>query len=175
MRLYLYLNKKYLQLLAPKILVGIDVDYYEYSERRSCTISSNVGVKPELMFKNEEKNPQKRVELLNDNGEVNNVEVTRRYINIDDMTIIKNNSLYFNIVENIVEDNRIKNVHGIITDILDNNLFVIDNIKIIYDKEIFDLIHEMFEYKCDVNCLLFVLNEENEQFIFANLLTLYLE
>ena len=107
MRLYLYMNKEYLKLIAPKILnLSLDINYYEYSERRSCTSNDNIGVRPEIRF-SEEKKSDGKVEIIKDNSQISNVEITKRYINIEDITQIKNNYLYFNIIENLIEDDNI--------------------------------------------------------------------
>lgn len=175
MRLYLYINREYLKLLAPKIAnFSFDINYFEYTEKRSCTLNDNVGVRPEVVF-NEEKCPKKKVEILKDNSEVSNMEIIKRYINIDDISEIKNNNLYFNIIESIVEDNRIKCISGVIKVINEDNTFVINDYTIIYNDECAEKIIELEKYKCNINCFVFELNcLQNSAFV-GKLLTIFLE
>ena len=175
MRLYLYLNKEYLKLIAPKILnLSLDINYYEYSERRSCTSNDNIGVRPEIRF-SEEKKSDGKVEIIKDNSQISNVEITKRYINIEDITQIKNNYLYFNIIENLIEDDNIVLLCGIIESIDEDNTFVINNSLVIYNKECDDIIKELYKYKCQIKCFVFKLNCTQNPLLVSKLLTIFLE
>lgn len=175
MRLYLYMNKEYLRLIAPKILnLSLDINYYEYSERRSCSQNNNIGVKPEIRF-NEEKKNDGKIEIIKDNGEMSNVEITKRYINIEDVTQIKNNYLYFNIIENLVEDNNVIMICGVIENVNEDNTFSINNCIVIYPNECEDIIRELYKFNCEIKCFVFKLKCVKNPILISKLLTIFLE
>ena len=175
MRLYLYMNKEYLRLIAPKVLnLSLDIDYFEYSERRSCTLNDNIGVKPEIRF-SEEKKSNGRLEIVKDNSEISNVEITKRYINIEDITHIKNNYLYFKIIESIKEDDNIVITSGIIEKINEDSTFVINNYLVIYTKECENVIREVYKFKSEIKCYVFKLNCPQNSLLVSKLLSIFIE
>lgn len=169
------MNKEYLRLIAPKVLnLSLDIDYFEYSERRSCTLNDNIGVKPEIRF-SEEKKSNGRLEIVKDNSEISNVEITKRYINIEDITHIKNNYLYFKIIESIKEDDNIVITSGIIEKINEDSTFVINNYLVIYTKECENVIREVYKFKSEIKCYVFKLNCPQNSLLVSKLLSIFIE
>lgn len=169
------MNKEYLRLIAPKVLnLSLDIDYFEYSERRSCTLNDNIGVKPEIRF-SEEKKSNGRLEIVKDNSEISNVEITKRYINIEDITHIKNNYLYFKIIESIKEDDNIVITCGIIEKINEDSTFVINNYLVIYTKECENVIREVYKFKYEIKCYVFKLNCPQNSLLVSKLLSIFIE
>lgn len=169
------MNKEYLRLIAPKVLnLSLDIDYFEYSERRSCTLNDNIGVKPEIRF-SEEKKSNGRLEIVKDNSEISNVEITKRYINIEDITHIKNNYLYFKIIESIKEDDNIVITCGIIEKINEDSTFVINNYLVIYNEECENIIREVYKFKYEIKCYVFKLNCPQNSLLVSKLLSIFIE
>ncbi len=173
MRYYIYLDKCFVRNLFSVINESdFNIEVVEYSVRKSSTTNNQVSVDPyiEKLCNNDKvkniegsKNRQKRYGSSNAeknglNGNVgyansSTVETVRRYINIDDITDMKNNSFYHNLVEKLNKersrdsDKRIAIESGFIeiyeldNKLLDNEskidgFFKINNRRVWYNKEL---------------------------------------
>lgn len=125
MRYYIYLDKCFVRSLFSVLNESdFNIEVVEYSVRKSSTTNNQVSIDPYLeklcnndKVKNIEgsKNRQKRYGSSNAekngiNGNLgyansSTVETVRRYINIDDITDMKNNSFYHNLVEKLNKEN----------------------------------------------------------------------
>ena len=164
MRMYVYLDKEIIKCIAAKMEdISFDIDFFEYSEKRGYTTNNNTCIRPELEkdcscdLKEKRESNRKRLGLSEDMGVLCNVEVIKRYINIEDVSSIKNNNFYYNIVEKIQEDNRIKIITGRINK-LDNKSFFIQNNKFIINEECKCRLADLYENACEISCLAYKIN-----------------
>lgn len=181
MRMYIYLDKDIIKCLAPKVSnISFDIDFFEYSEKRGYTTNNNTSLRPEIEkelkrdCKEEHFENKKRVCLSEDLGMLCNVEIVKRYINIEDVSSIKNNNFYYNIVEKIPNDNRVKLISGKIK-ILDKSKFYLDNAKVIINEEAYTKLTELFENACDIKCLGYKINCLNEEHDVYKPIAIYIE
>lgn len=177
----MYLDKDIIKRLAPKLSdISFDIDFFEYSEKKGYTTNNNTSVRPEIEKENIESckeannRSKKRFCLSEDFGVLSNVEVIKRYINIEDVSSIKNNNFYYNIVEKIPEDSRIKSLKGNITN-LGEKLFYLNNDKFIINKEAYESLQELFENNCEVICLGYKINCLNSNYNVWKPIAIYIE
>lgn len=173
MRLYIYLNRDIIKCVAPKINgLSFNIDFFEYSEKRGYSSNYNASIRPG--FENNEKCEHEkreffdksRIDVSGEKGTLCNVQIEKRYINIEDVSAIKNNTFYYTIIENLPIDNRIKKKEGRITE-LTKRSFNMGTSKFIIDEEIYTSLVEIYENGCDIcvigykiNCL----NAQNDVF-----------
>lgn len=172
MRYYIYLDKCFLRNLFSVLSSGnFDIEVVEYSVRKSSTVNNQLTVDPhkenicefekDKNINDDKKNTQKRFkneslskEGLNAQygyGNTSTIETQRRYINIEDITDMKNNTFYHNLIEklnqeNLKSDKRIIIEEGFIKlydrnqiiklDEATNSFFIINDKYIWYDKNI---------------------------------------
>ncbi len=164
MRLYYYLNKEIIKRLAGYVpSLSFNIDFFEYSEKSGYTRNSSTSIRPEIGqdLKNEcdksEKWDRTRLNVSGDKGTICNFQVERRYINIEDVSSIKNNSFYYEILEKIPLDNRVKLNTGNIQEITDKYFILNDN-KYLVDKDIISNIEELYENTCELNVIGYKIN-----------------
>lgn len=181
MRMYIFLDKDIIKCLAPKISdISFDIDFFEYSEKRGYTTNNNASVRPEIEkecrkeCKEEHLENKKRVCFSEDLGVLCNVEVVKRYINIEDVSSIKNNNFYYNIVEKIPMDDRIKLISGIIKNLNKDN-FYIDNIKFVINDEVYNKLIELYNNYCEIQCLGYKINCLNSDYDVYKPIAIYIE
>lgn len=126
MRYYIYLDKCFLRSLFSVLSSSnFDIEVVEYSVRKASTVNNQLTVEPHkeniCEFENDKninddkKNTQKRFknqslskEGLNSQygyGSTSTIETQRRYINIEDITDMKNNTFYHNLIEKLNQEN----------------------------------------------------------------------
>lgn len=181
MRMYIYINRDLIKCVAPKIEnVSFDIDFFEYSEKRGYTTNNNTNIRPEFEKdcrkddKGENRGKKTRIGISEDFGVLCNVEVVKRYINIEDVSSIKNNNFYYCIAEKIKEDKRIKNIIGRISNLNKTN-FYINNNKYIINDEAYNNLLEIFENQCEVNCLGYKINCLNAEYDVFKTIAIYIE
>lgn len=181
MRLYVFLDKDMIKSIAPKIGdISFDIDFFEYTEKRGYTTNNNTSIRPE--FENDIRKEckevngsnRKRIGFSEDNGRLCNVEITKRFINIEDVTTIKNNNFYYNIIEKVNEDNRIKKVTGRITT-LEKTHFYMNDVKFIISEEAYNSLNELYENACEINCLVYKINCLNSDVDVFKVIAIYIE
>lgn len=181
MRWYLYINKSLIRCIAAELNnISLNIDVFEYSEKVSYTTNCNTNIRPgiENNFKYEQEKCEKidrtRVDVSGEKGKLYNVQIEKRYINIEDISMIKNNGFYYKIIENLEEDKRVKNITGIVENIVDNTFYISNN-KVIIDKEEKGTIDEIREYKCELNVLGYRINCIEEKEAIYKAIALYIE
>lgn len=181
MRMYIYINKDLIKCIAPKVEnVSFDIDFFEYSEKRGYTANNNTNIRPEFEKscrkddKGECREKKNKVGISEDFGVLCNVEVVKRYINIEDVSSIKNNNFYYCIAEKIKEDNRIKTISGRIYN-LNKTSFYIDKNKFIINEEAYNSLVEMFENQCEIKCLGYKINCLNASNDIFKTIAIYIE
>ena len=181
MRLYIYLNKDIIKCIAARLKdVSFNIDFFEYSEKKGYVTKDNFLIRPEI--ENWSKNNVERFECFGSNKldaakekeNICNFEVQRRYINIEDISSIKNNSFYYDILERIPFDTRIKEIKGKITE-LTNTSFNIENNKFLIDKDIYNSLVELYENACDIVIVGYKINCLNADYDVFKLITIYIE
>lgn len=181
MRLYIYLNKNVIKCIAANIKnISFDIDFFEYSEKRGYTTNGNTWIRPEIeneVLKREEKkecNTETKISVSKEHGILCNLECEKRYINIEDVSSIKNNCFYYNILEKIPLDDRIKLNSGIISKLTDNN-FYIGKDKYLINKEIFSDLYELYENICEITVIGYKMNCKNSDIDIFKVIGIYIE
>lgn len=181
MRMYVYLDKNIIKKLAPRISdISFDIDFFEYSEKRGYTTNNNTSIRPDFEkecrkdCKEENMCNRKRVGISEDMGTLCNIEVIKRFINIEDVSSIKNNNFYYSIIEKIPEDNRIKIVKGIISNLTKSSFFI-DNYKFVVNEEAYNELSELFDNICEVKCLGYKINCLNSDYDVFKAIAIYIE
>ncbi len=125
MRYYIYLDKCFLRNLFSTLTTSnFDIEVVEYSVRKCSTVNNQLSVDPNVESICEvekdkssvnKKNIQKRYkdEKLSKQGlhaqygygNTSTIETQRRYINIEDITQMKNNTFYHNLIEKLNNQN----------------------------------------------------------------------
>lgn len=184
MRYYIYLDKCLLRSLFSVLSdSNFDIEVVEYSVRKSSTVNNQVEVDPytedlcesENGKTKEVKSIQRRFRKSNfkkhgvrgnvGHSNSSTVETQRRYINIEDITDMKNNTFYHNLVEKLNKtsrnEERIAIEIGYIEpyireDIFNNNskkgnngFFLINNKYVWYDK---DMLQGDIELLAQMSC-----------------------
>lgn len=161
MRMYIYIDKDIIKCLAPKISnISFDIDFFEYSEKRGYSTNNTTCIRPDIEKEGKKEgcgNYRKRLGVSEDLGVLCNTEIVKRYINIEDVSSIKNNNFYYNIVENIKTDKRIKNINGMISQINDGSFMIGDN-KFLIASEGQERLIELYNNSCSVTCLGYKIN-----------------
>ena len=164
MRMYIYLDKNIIKQLAPKMSdISFDIDFFEYSEKRGYTTNNNKSIRPDfekeniIDCKDEHVCGRKRVGYCEDLGMLCNVEVVKRYINIEDVSEIKNNKFYYNIVESMQEDERIKRISGQIKELKENEFFISD-VRFTISDEVYNCLKDLYKNNCEIECLGYRIN-----------------
>lgn len=176
MRLYVYIDKDMVKKLAANITnISFDIDFFEYSEKRGYTIRNDTSIRPDVDKKMEEKDKCKlRVGASHEQGTLSSIEIIRRYINIEDVSNIKNNSFYYAIIESIKEDERIKIKKGLIENI-ENDYIVVGEDKFILDSTVQNGLNKLFEYKCSLTLLGYKINDLRNKYDVLKTIAIYIE
>lgn len=139
MRYYIYLDKCFIRSLFSIVEnVDFDIEVVEYSVRKSSTTNNQFSIAPsneKICNTGEDSTPLSKEDVqvhLRDEsmckncisaqagyGDSSTIETQRRYINIDDITDMKNNNFYHHLIEklnteNFRDDSRIKVDEGFI-------------------------------------------------------------
>ncbi len=164
------MDRDIIKCLAPKISnISFDIDFFEYSEKRGYTTNNTTCIRPDIEKESKKDgcgNYRKRLGVSEDLGVLCNTEIVKRYINIEDVSSIKNNNFYYSIIEKIDTDERIKSIKGQISK-LDGNVFYIDTNKFLIASEAQERLIEMYNNSCEVTCLGYkinCLNSKNDVF-----------
>lgn len=212
MRYYIYLDKTFLRtLFAVLDESNFNIDVVEYAVRKSYTNNKELSLDPSLengnsceVFKDNEKDKKRcknnnfnneRLRVGFDKGISYNIQTERKYINISDITDMKNIGFYHKLIVNIENinkdrsDNRLYTKEGYIT-VYDgenfrdeeNNFgdkegfFRIDNTCIWYDKEKIQTdIHLLSNMSCKIKVVGYLVNcLENDNKI-LKALAIYIE
>jgi len=119
MRYYIYLDREFLRILFSVVEEGnFDIEVLEYSLRKSVTTNNELSVEPCLENMNDCENSSKndnekknskyskegmfnkeRVGVSYDNSKSCNVQTEIKYINIEDVSDIKNTSFYHKLLK----------------------------------------------------------------------------
>lgn len=181
MRLYIYLNKELIKCIVPKISdISFDIDFFEYSERRGYTANNNTSIRPEIENNTKKENnkvecfDKARIGVSGEKGVLCNLQIEKRYINIEDVSSMKNNKFYYDILEKIPLDNRLKKNTGKIKE-LKNNSFYIRRDKYLIDEETYKNLIEFFENSCDITVVGYKINCLNEFFDVYKVICIYIE
>lgn len=176
MRLYVYIDKELVKKLAANITnIHFDIDFFEYSEKRGYTIRSDSSIRPDIDKKTEDIDRCKlRVGISQEQGCLSTLEVYRRYINIEDVSSIKNNNFYYTIVSLLEEDNRIKKVEGKIKEIKEEYM-VVDNDIFILDLNEQKELKKLFEYKSSLTLLGYKINDLKSKYDVFKTIAIYIE
>lgn len=181
MRLYIYLNRDIIKCVAARISdISFDIDFFEYSEKRGYSTNCNTSVRPGFE-KNEKFDCEKResfdksrIDISGEKGTLCNVQIEKRYINIEDVSAIKNNSFYYNIIEKLPIDNRIKKIEGRIGELTQRSFNIGIN-KFLINEEIYQSLVEIFENGCDICVIGFKINCLNAQNDVFRTIAIYIE
>ena len=191
MRYYIYLDKPFLRtILASMGEIGFDIDVIEYSVIKNYSNNKKIAFDPCIengnnceAFKESDKCKRKKgnfnskkIRVGFDNGEAYNIQTERKYINISDITDMKNIGFYHKLItkieniENRGEKSRIYEKTGYITVYQSRNedhteysgndgFFRIYDVCIWYDKEKLQTdINLLSSMSCKVNVVGYVIN-----------------
>lgn len=181
MRLYIYLNFDIAKCMAARMSdVSFDIDFFEYSEKRGYTTNNNTFIRPE--FENNQRHiadkvecyDKSRVDVSHEKGNLCNVEIQKRYINIEDVSSIKKNKLYYDIIDKLTFDNRVKKLNGKITE-LNEKYFKMDENKFLINKEIYDKLIDIYENSCDITTIGYKINCLNAENDIFRVISIYIE
>ena len=211
MRYYIYLDRVFIRtLFAVLDDFDFDIDIVEYAVRKSYTNNNEISVDPSFengnsndTFKeiDKTKNNTKKYNFSNeklrlgfDKGITYNIQTERKYINISDITDMKNISFYHKLVSSLEDMNDIKKDNRLYIE--EGNIIMYDNIKednnnIISDNDGFFRINntciwynkENIKYdisklsymNCKVKVVGYILNEDKEQKKVVKALAMYIE
>ena len=210
MRYYIYLDRVFIRtLFAVLDDFDFDIDIVEYAVRKSYTNNNEISVDPsfengnssdtfkeiEKLKNNTKKNnfSNERLRLGFDKGITYNIQTERKYINISDITDMKNISFYHKLVSSLEDMNDIKKDNRLYIE--EGNIIMYDNIKednniindnegffrinntcIWYDKEIIKLdIFKLYQMNCKVKVVGYVVNEDDETGKVVKALAMYIE
>ena len=209
MRYYLYLDRYFLRTLFSVLSdLDINIEVIEYSIRKSSTVNNHVSASPynesasdsERGKSREEKSVQKRYRnaILSKKGirgdiessNISTVETQKRYINIEDITEMKNTNFYHSLVEKICNNNYlldtriyidIGNIELNNTDILNcnkdsNGIFLLNGKYIWYDKSILKTdIEILAKMECEVKVVGYVISSLKKEKKAIKAIAIYIE
>ena len=177
----MYLNKDMIKCIAARLSdVSFNIDFFEYSEKKGYSTNNNTVLRPEI--ENWNKNYQDKREcfgrnsvgISNENGNLCNFQIEKRYINIEDVSSIKNNQFYYDILEKLPLDNRIKEVKGKITSLSEISFNIQDN-KFLIDDTLYGMLKELYENVCDIVVMGYKINCLNQEYDIFKIITIYIE
>ena len=125
MRYYLYLDKDFLRSLFSIFeCANFNIDVFEFSVRNSYTINNNLSLDPSVecgkdiedsskkdwkenfsSSARDNHSSKKRIGVSYDNGNSYNFQTEKKYLNISDITDMKNMAFYHDLLEKIRENN----------------------------------------------------------------------
>lgn len=191
MRYYMYIDREFIKnLVSVSGTIDFDIQVIEYSIENSITCKNDISLKPyheKLCDYNKEWQDQKEKEkrqkggncdksgfgMSYDNSIIKNTSTEKKYINIQDITDMKNINFYHNLVENIRNSSRddvhIFNEYGYMRNMhsRDNNLdsdskcqiLKINNSYLWYDKSKFCTNTDFLcNIACEVNAIGYTIN-----------------
>lgn len=212
MRYYLYLDKDFLRSLFSIFdSANFNIDVFEFSVRNSYTINNNLSVDPSVE-KNKDmedyskkdwkdnfsssardsKSSRKRVGVSYDNGNSYNYQTEKKYLNISDITDMKNMAFYHDLLEKIKNNNcrddesriiieegfiKTNNNRSMENDI--DNFFMINDCFIWYDKtKLQGEINLLKEMSCKIKVVGYKMNcmeNRNNQNHILKAIAIYIE
>lgn len=175
MRLYIYIDKKIIKCLDIRNTL-FDIDFFEYTERKSYSVNNNTSIRPEMDNCNKEKVGLNlsRVGVLEEKGTLSRIEVEKRYINFEDIITMRSNSFYYDILEKLKEDNRITKINGAIEKLDKECLFIKQN-KYLIDSDAYEEICSIYENKIEVTCVGYKVNTLGNIQTINKLIAIYIE
>ena len=181
MRLYIYLNKEVIKCIAASMKnISFDIDFFEYSEKRGYTTNGNTWIRPEIENEIRRREDQKdcsnetKICVSKEHGILCNLEYQKRYINIEDVSSIKNNCFYYNILESIPLDDRVKKTTGIISKFTEKNFFIGKN-KYLIDKDIYMDLYDIYENICEITVIGYKMNCQSSDIDIFKVISIYIE
>ena len=199
MRYYLYLDKDFLRSLFSIFdSANFNIDVFEFSVRNSYTINNNLSVDPSVEKSKDMEDyskkdwkenysssardsnaSRKRVGVSLDNGNSYNYQTEKKYLNINDITDMKNMAFYHDLLEKIKsnnfnrEDSRIIIEEGFIKtnnnrslESDTDNFFMINDSFIWYDKtKLQGEINLLKEMKCKIEVVGYKMNCKDDETI----------
>lgn len=178
MRYYIYIDKDLIKnLIATYGNFNFNIDVVEYSVQKNCGNINNIRVEPrkENMCDADKGNVKRNSTGFGvDSGMTYNVITEEKYINISDISEIKNIEFYHNLIENLRklkngatrENSKVVEEEGKIEKIFENrsyedNIFNINNSYVWYDKEKSLIDMNLFSNVCgEVKVLGYNINED---------------
>lgn len=206
MRYYIYLDKSFLRTILGSIgEFNFDIDVIEYSVIKSYSNNNKLAVDPCIengnnceMFKDNEKKKNKescfnseKIRFGMDKGVSCNIQTERKYINISDITDMKNIGFYHKLITSVEQmknrdiNNRLYECSGFITtyETRDENnsfdkdgFFRIDDTCIWYDKEKLQTdINLLSSMSCKINVVGYIINCLDDSKKVVKPLAMYIE
>lgn len=178
MRYYIYIDKDLIKnLIATYGNFNFNIDVVEYSVQKNCGNINNIRVEPrkENMCDADKGNVKRNSTGFGvDSGMTYNVITEEKYINISDISEIKNIEFYHNLIESLRklkneatrENSKVVEEEGKIEKIFENrsyedNIFNINNSYVWYDKEKSLIDMNLFSNVCgEVKVLGYNINED---------------
>ncbi len=178
MRYYIYIDKDLIKnLIATYGNFNFNIDVVEYSVQKNCGNINNIRVEPrkENMCDEDKGNVKRNSTGFGvDSGMTYNVITEEKYINISDISEIKNIEFYHNLIESLRklkngatrENSKVVEEEGKIEKIFENrsyedNIFNINNSYVWYDKEKSLIDMNLFSNVCgEVKVLGYNINED---------------
>lgn len=205
MRYYIYLDKEFLRsLFAIFNKAEFNIDVFEFSVRNSYTLNNNVSIDPSFERAKDSEDFKKkdwkdnytstardtnagrnRVGVSYDNGNSYNYQTERKYLNIADITDMKNMAFYHDILEKIKEnvyrdeDSRICCETGFVKlnkireseESSDDKFFMVNNSFVWYDStKLQGNINLIQEMSCKICVIGYKMNCKDEQLLSNNIL-----
>ena len=178
MRYYIYIDKDLIKnLIATYVNFNFNIDVVEYSVQKNCGNINNIRVEPrkENMCDADKGNVKRNSTGIGvDSGMTYNVITEEKYINISDISEIKNIEFYHNLIESLRklkneatrENSKVVEEEGKIEKIFENrsyedNIFNINNSYVWYHKEKSLIDMNLFSNVCgEVKVLGYNINED---------------
>ena len=181
MRLYIYLNKEVIKCIAASMKnISFDIDFFEYSEKRGYTTNGNTWIRPEIENEITRRDDKKdcsnetKICVSKEHGMLCNLEYEKRYINIEDVSSIKNNCFYYNILGSIPLDDRVKKTTGIISKLTEKNFFLGKN-KYLINKDIYIDLYDIYENICEITVIGYKMNCQSSDIDIFKVISIYIE
>ena len=196
MRYYMYIDMDFIKnLVSVSGKIDFDIQVLEYSVQNALTCKNDVSVRPyqeKLNDYNKEWQDQKQKDkrqkgehydksslgVSYENSFIRNTSTERKYINIQDITDMKNINFYHNLVENIRttyrDDTHIFNEYGFMKNIHTNvrgleadskyQILNINDSYLWYDKNMFCTnIDFLCNIACEVNAIGYTINYNKQE------------
>ena len=202
MRYYLYLDKDFLKSLFSVIEnAEFNIDVFEFTVRNSYTLNNNMSLSPSIEKSKDSEDfskkdfkenytstardsnaNRKRFGISYDNGNSYNYQTERKYLNISDITDMKNIAFYHDILEKIknnmrdendsriynevgfVKSNKNRDMQNGLSSNLNGNFFMINDTFIWYEKDKLKSDIELLEQmSCKIHVIGYKMNcDEND-------------
>lgn len=210
MRYYIYLDRDFLKNLFSVVdESNFNIEVVEYSLRKSITSNNGVSVEPcyedasqlenynkcdfnktNTEYIKDEKFNKQRIGLAYDKSKICNIETQIKYINIEDISDIKNTNFYHKLCENIIKNKSFENSRIVVEkgyikvcnnesklfDKIKGEFFMLNDTFIWIEKEKLqgDLLM-LSQMECEINVVGYLMNCKNKKNKILKAIAIFIE